>query len=299
MYALGRRLGDCETREPALGEGANETVELREAHGVDPLEHLLDTTACICGRSRRQTALLAIQLGHVEIDGEQERQRHECDRRQDGPPGDMAESSENEGVHDEVGFRIQVATGERDAPCNACELAVRVVQQRLQLQKQRSREQLPTGQSQRSDEPRDRVGEDDGRRRDSGSRQHRHKQVGERPEDALENELAPGPSQLRRRCRCAGDVLGRDCHLPPIVDTGVVALEDWTEVDGALERTFELPSFLEALEFVNRVGALAEEEDHHPDIAISYRKVTLRWWTHTAGGITDRDRELAARTDSI
>jgi 4a-hydroxytetrahydrobiopterin dehydratase len=78
-----------------------------------------------------------------------------------------------------------------------------------------------------------------------------------------------------------------------------VAAEGWTEVDGALERTFELPSFLDALEFVNRVGALAEAEDHHPDIAISYRKVTLRWWTHTAGGITDRDRELARRTDSL
>jgi 4a-hydroxytetrahydrobiopterin dehydratase len=78
-----------------------------------------------------------------------------------------------------------------------------------------------------------------------------------------------------------------------------VASTDWQEVDGALQRTFELDSFPAALEFVNQVGALAEEEDHHPDIAISYRKVTLRWWTHTAGGITDRDRELAARTDLL
>jgi 4a-hydroxytetrahydrobiopterin dehydratase len=78
-----------------------------------------------------------------------------------------------------------------------------------------------------------------------------------------------------------------------------VASTDWQEVDGALQRTFELDSFPAALEFVNQVGALAEEEDHHPDIAISYRKVTLRWWTHTAGGITHRDRELAARTDLL
>jgi 4a-hydroxytetrahydrobiopterin dehydratase len=70
-------------------------------------------------------------------------------------------------------------------------------------------------------------------------------------------------------------------------------------VDGALQRTFELESFPAALDFVNRVGALAEEEDHHPDISISYREVTLRWWTHTAGGITDRDRELAAKTDAL
>jgi 4a-hydroxytetrahydrobiopterin dehydratase len=73
-----------------------------------------------------------------------------------------------------------------------------------------------------------------------------------------------------------------------------VTPEGWKEVDGALERTFELPSFAEALAFVNRVGDLAEAVNHHPDIAIHYRQVTLRWWTHTAGGVTDRDRELAA-----
>ena len=78
-----------------------------------------------------------------------------------------------------------------------------------------------------------------------------------------------------------------------------MAATDWQEVDRALQRTFELQSFPAALDFVNRVGALAEAEDHHPDIAISYREVTLRWWTHTAGGITDRDRELAAKTDAL
>ena len=78
-----------------------------------------------------------------------------------------------------------------------------------------------------------------------------------------------------------------------------MAASDWTEIDGALQRTFELETFPAALEFVNRVGALAEAEDHHPDIAISYRNVTLRWWTHTAGGITDRDRELAEKTDDL
>ena len=78
-----------------------------------------------------------------------------------------------------------------------------------------------------------------------------------------------------------------------------MAPSDWHEVDGALQRTFELASFPAALDFVSQVGALAEAENHHPDIAISYRNVTLRWWTHTAGGITDRDRELAAKTDEL
>ena len=74
---------------------------------------------------------------------------------------------------------------------------------------------------------------------------------------------------------------------------------DWIDSQGALERTFELPSFREAIAFVNRVADLAEEANHHPDIAISYRKVTLRWTTHSAGGITERDHELAARTSEL
>jgi 4a-hydroxytetrahydrobiopterin dehydratase len=74
---------------------------------------------------------------------------------------------------------------------------------------------------------------------------------------------------------------------------------NWIEVDGGLERTFELPSFPDAIAFVNRVAELAEQENHHPDIAVSYRKVTLRWTTHSAGGITDRDYALAARSDGL
>jgi 4a-hydroxytetrahydrobiopterin dehydratase len=70
----------------------------------------------------------------------------------------------------------------------------------------------------------------------------------------------------------------------------------WLEVDGALEQTFELPSFADAIAFVNRVAELAEAANHHPDIAVSYRRVTLRWWTHSAGAITERDRDLAARS---
>jgi 4a-hydroxytetrahydrobiopterin dehydratase len=76
-------------------------------------------------------------------------------------------------------------------------------------------------------------------------------------------------------------------------------MEGWDEVDGALERTFELASFAEAVAFVDRVAGLAERENHHPHIAVDYRKVTLRWWTHSAGGITDRDRELAAACDGL
>lgn len=73
----------------------------------------------------------------------------------------------------------------------------------------------------------------------------------------------------------------------------------WIERDGALERELTFDGFGEAIAFVNRLAALAETENHHPDIAVSYRRVTVRWTTHSAGGVTDRDRELAARTDEI
>jgi 4a-hydroxytetrahydrobiopterin dehydratase len=74
---------------------------------------------------------------------------------------------------------------------------------------------------------------------------------------------------------------------------------DWIDSQNALERTIEFPSFPDAIAFVNRVAELAEQANHHPDIAVSYKKVTLRWTTHSAGGITERDHELAARTDEL
>lgn len=79
----------------------------------------------------------------------------------------------------------------------------------------------------------------------------------------------------------------------------MASTSDWPEVNGALERTFELPSFAEAIAFVNRLAELADAENHHPDIEISYRKVTVRWTTHSEGGVTERDRELAARTAGL
>ena len=75
--------------------------------------------------------------------------------------------------------------------------------------------------------------------------------------------------------------------------------DGWSEIDGALEREFTFTDFREAMVFVNRVAELANAEDHHPDIDIRWNRVTLRWSTHSAGGITDRDRELAARSAAL
>jgi 4a-hydroxytetrahydrobiopterin dehydratase len=70
-------------------------------------------------------------------------------------------------------------------------------------------------------------------------------------------------------------------------------------VKGALQRELEFRDFAEALAFVNRVGELAEREDHHPDIEIHWNTVTLRWWTHAADEVTERDYELAARSNEL
>jgi 4a-hydroxytetrahydrobiopterin dehydratase len=76
-------------------------------------------------------------------------------------------------------------------------------------------------------------------------------------------------------------------------------VDAWEEQDGALVREFELPSFGAAIDFVVRVAQLAEAADHHPDIDVRYRRVTIRWTTHSARGITDKDRELAERTSAL
>ena len=76
-------------------------------------------------------------------------------------------------------------------------------------------------------------------------------------------------------------------------------MDDWEEKDDALVREFEFESFPKAIAFVDRLAEAAESENHHPDIDIRYRKVTVRWTTHSVGGITDRDREMAERTSAL
>ena len=70
-------------------------------------------------------------------------------------------------------------------------------------------------------------------------------------------------------------------------------------VKGALQRELAFRDFAEALAFVNRVGELAEREGHHPDVEIHWNEVTLRWWTHAKDAITERDYELAAKSNEL
>jgi len=80
--------------------------------------------------------------------------------------------------------------------------------------------------------------------------------------------------------------------------TRVAALKGWTLESDRLRKTYGLESFAAAIAFVQRVAALAEAADHHPDMLVEYRNVTLTLTSHDAGGLTDRDFELAARIDA-
>ena len=66
----------------------------------------------------------------------------------------------------------------------------------------------------------------------------------------------------------------------------------------AIEKVYRFGDFRAALAFVNRVGELAERQQHHPDIAIHYSEVTLRLWSHDRGGVTLRDVKLAEAIDA-
>jgi 4a-hydroxytetrahydrobiopterin dehydratase len=73
----------------------------------------------------------------------------------------------------------------------------------------------------------------------------------------------------------------------------------WSLNDAALERDFKFKSFDEAMEFVNKVAAIAASQDHHPDMCVSYNKVSLKLTTHKIGGLSRNDFIVAARIDEM
>ena len=75
---------------------------------------------------------------------------------------------------------------------------------------------------------------------------------------------------------------------------------EWNVVDEHhLEREFTFDDFRQALDFVNQVGELAEQEDHHPDIYLTYGKVKIELWSHKIGGLHENDFVLAAKVDGL
>lgn len=73
------------------------------------------------------------------------------------------------------------------------------------------------------------------------------------------------------------------------------------EMEGVrrLQRQFKFKNFAQALSFTNQVGALAEEEDHHPALLTEWGSVTVTWWTHAVKGLHKNDFIMAAKVDSL
>ena len=73
------------------------------------------------------------------------------------------------------------------------------------------------------------------------------------------------------------------------------------EIDGIkrLEKVFKLKNFVEALEFTNKIGEVAEEQGHHPLIITEWGRVTVQWWSHKIKGLHNNDFIMAAKTEEL
>ena len=91
--------------------------------------------------------------------------------------------------------------------------------------------------------------------------------------------------------------------MPPMNDEEIqvrlAELEGWERSGDSLRREFRFEDFVGSIDFVNRLTPVAEEMNHHPDLEISWNRVTVSLTTHSEGGITPNDFELASRIDSL
>ena len=86
---------------------------------------------------------------------------------------------------------------------------------------------------------------------------------------------------------------------PAQINQALADLPGWKQAGEAIERRYEFKDFAAAMEFVNRVAALAEASDHHPDIDIRYNKVVLGLISHDSGGVTSRDVKMAHKINGL
>lgn len=106
------------------------------------------------------------------------------------------------------------------------------------------------------------------------------------------------------------DLASKECipcrgDIPPLEGDELSELHetlggDWQLVEGHhLEKTYSFPDFQQALDFTNRIGALAEQVNHHPDICLGWGKVQVTLWTHKIGGLAEADFIWAAKADRL
>jgi len=83
------------------------------------------------------------------------------------------------------------------------------------------------------------------------------------------------------------------------IQQGLKKIDGWSYQNKELQKKFTFRSFMPGIEFVNRIAAAAENANHHPDIAINYNVVGIRLSTHSEGGVTEKDFNLAGKIDEI
>ena len=83
------------------------------------------------------------------------------------------------------------------------------------------------------------------------------------------------------------------------IEQELAGLDGWERAGDAIQRVFELDDFKGSVDFVNRLTPEAEDMNHHPDLAISWNKVTVTVTTHSEGGLTENDFELARRIGTL
>jgi 4a-hydroxytetrahydrobiopterin dehydratase len=85
----------------------------------------------------------------------------------------------------------------------------------------------------------------------------------------------------------------------PEIDAALQNLPGWAQKAGAIERVFQFDDFAQAMVFVNKIADAAEAANHHPDILVSYNKVTLTLVSHDSGGVTQRDVRMAGKINEV
>jgi 4a-hydroxytetrahydrobiopterin dehydratase len=83
------------------------------------------------------------------------------------------------------------------------------------------------------------------------------------------------------------------------IEESLKGLAGWESTGQTIHKEFKFDDFVDAIDFVNDVADLAESADHHPDIDIRYTEVTLTLWTHSEGGVTQRDTALAEEVEQV
>ncbi len=86
---------------------------------------------------------------------------------------------------------------------------------------------------------------------------------------------------------------------PKQLAAALARLPGWSVADGKLHKTYKFADFVEAWGFMNKVALVAQSMDHHPDWSNAYRTVVINLVTHSAGGITNKDVELATRIEEL